>query len=47
MENHEQEYDNKINIGDDEISIEEESPDEMYVTINDIDKVSEMNMLIT
>jgi len=34
----------KANIADDNISVGEESPEETYVTINDINIVREMNM---
>jgi len=34
MEDHEQEYDNKIDISDEYMLIEEESPHDTYVTIN-------------
>ena len=43
MQTNEQEYNNEINIADDDISIEAESPDKAYVTINDINIVREMN----
>lgn len=40
---HKHEYDNKINISDDDVSNNEESPDTAYITINDINIVREMN----
>ena len=43
LQSHKQEYDNEINIADDNVSIKEKSPDETYVTINDINIVREMN----
>ena len=42
MEDHEQEYDNKIDISDEYMLIEEESPHDTYVTINNI-STAQMN----